>query len=67
MRLIRRFFVWIFTHRVIVSEDYLTRWHLIPENNRFNVFLHRMNAPDPGRALHDHPWNFTTYVLWEVI
>ena len=62
--MIARFLAWLFARRVIVSEDYLVRWHLIPENKRFNIFLHRMNGPDAGRHLHDHPWDFTTIPLW---
>lgn len=27
------------------------------------VFLHRMEAPDPGVDLHDHPWWFVSLVL----
>lgn len=32
-----------------------TRW--------FNVYLHRIEAPDPGRDLHNHPWWFAALVL----
>ena len=62
--MIGRFFNWLFSLRIIVSIDYLERWHIIPENNWRNVFLHRMNGPDPGRDMHDHPWDFTTFILW---
>lgn len=30
----------------------------------FGVFLHRMDAPDPGIDLHDHPWWFGSLILW---
>lgn len=41
---------------------YLDRWGV--EHDRIGgVFLHRMNAPDPGVDLHDHPWSFVTIVL----
>lgn len=30
----------------------------------FGVFLHRMDAPDPGPDPHDHPWTFGSLVLW---
>ena len=53
----------LFNRRVIVSEDYLIRWHLIPDNKWCNIFLHKFNGPDPGRHLHDHPWNFATIIL----
>lgn len=32
-----------------------TRW--------FNVYLHHIGAPDPGRALHNHPWVFWSFVV----
>lgn len=28
------------------------------------VFVHHMQAPDPGRDLHDHPWSMISIVLW---
>lgn len=30
----------------------------------FGVFLHRMDAADPGIDLHDHPWWFGSLILW---
>lgn len=27
------------------------------------VYLHRIDAPDPGIDLHDHPWSFASLVL----
>lgn len=32
-----------------------TRW--------FNAYLHRIDSPDPGRALHNHPWWFGSLIL----
>lgn len=40
----------------IIGERYLERWHLIPRNPFFNVYLHRFIGSDDDRALHDHPW-----------
>lgn len=41
---------------------YLDRWGL--GHKRIGaVFLHRMDAPDPGWDLHDHPWAFASIVL----
>lgn len=41
---------------------YLDRWGV--EHPRIGgVFLHRMDAPDPGLDLHDHPWWFVSIVL----
>lgn len=39
-----------------VGEKYLSRWHLVPRNNLFNIYLHRFQDSDDGRALHDHPY-----------
>ncbi len=40
---------------------YLNRWGW---RCRFGaVLLHRMDAPDPGEDLHDHPWAFVSIVL----
>lgn len=34
------------------------------EHPRFGgVLVHRLDAPDPGLDLHDHPWEFVTLVL----
>jgi len=43
---------------VIGGEDrpYLKRWHIIPRNRWFNIYLHRFLRSDDDRALHDHPW-----------
>lgn len=38
------------------GEDYLRRWHLVPRNPLFNVYLHQFKSSDDDRAHHDHPW-----------
>ncbi len=38
------------------GEVYLNRWHLIPKNRWFNIYLHHFLRSDDDRALHDHPW-----------
>lgn len=40
---------------------YVIRWRI--ETPRFSVRLHHWLAPDDDRNKHDHPWNFTTFVL----
>jgi len=35
---------------------YLRRWHLIPKNRWFNIYLHCFEGSDSDRALHNHPW-----------
>ncbi len=38
------------------DNPYLLRWHLIPRNRWFNIYLHKFLRDDEDRALHDHPW-----------
>jgi hypothetical protein len=47
------------------GEVYLERWGLeLGRKGRFGgVFVHHMNAPDPGADLHDHPWWFFSIIL----
>lgn len=46
------------------AAPYLKRWHLLPRNPFFNVYLHCFLRSDDDRAHHDHPylWN-TSYLL----
>lgn len=39
-----------------IGAGYLLRWHLIPRNRFFNIYLHKFVGNDDERALHDHPW-----------
>jgi len=39
-----------------IGAGYLLRWHLIPRNKFFNIYLHKFIGDDDDRALHDHPW-----------
>ena len=41
---------------VIIGENYLRRWHVIPRNKFFNIYLHHFIGSDDDRALHCHPW-----------
>lgn len=45
------------------GQVYLDRWG-IGHDRIGGVLLHRMEAPDPGIDLHDHPWTFVSIVLW---
>lgn len=51
------------------GTPYLLRWHVIPRNKRFNIYLHKFLGSDDDRALHDHPWWFVSILLkgryWE--
>lgn len=42
--------------------DYLSRWHLIPKNRWFNIYLHKITQPD-DHAVHDHPWYSLSIIL----
>lgn len=54
------------------GEVYLDRWGFEwPAKSEepyrrpwFGVFVHRMDAADPGIDLHDHPWWFGSLILW---
>ena len=43
---------------------YLNRWHLIPRNRWFNIYLHQFVGADHGAHAHDHPWWNMTIKLW---
>jgi len=46
--------------RIINGQDhapYLERYHLLKLPFNYQVYLHRFVASDPGRGLHNHPWN----------
>ena len=45
------------------ASPYLRRWWIIPRNRFFNIYLHRFWRSDDDRALHDHPWSNTSFVL----
>lgn len=38
------------------ANPYMLRWWLLPRNNLFNIYFHRILRDDDDRALHDHPW-----------
>jgi hypothetical protein len=46
--------------RIINGPDqspYLERYHLLKLPFGYQLYLHRFVASDPGRGLHNHPWN----------
>lgn len=46
-----------------LDNPYLWRWHLLPRNRWFNVYLHKVLRDDDDRALHDHPYDNISIVL----
>lgn len=50
----------------ITGEDgsiYLRRFYLYRGKKRPHIFLHHILRSDDDRALHDHPWAFTSIML----
>lgn len=45
------------------GQPQLHRWHIIPMNRWFNVYLHHFMASDEDAALHDHPWANMSLIL----
>jgi hypothetical protein len=41
---------------VVIGDQYLHRWWVIPRNRWFNIYLHHFLGSDDPAALHDHPW-----------
>jgi hypothetical protein len=49
---------------VIIGEPvYLRRWWIIPRNEQQNVYLHHILRDDDDRAMHDHPWPNTSFLI----
>ena len=45
------------------GSPYMFRWHLLPRDKQFNVYLHKIVGNDDDRALHDHPWDSFSLML----
>lgn len=48
----------------VIGDDYLRRWWIIPRNEQVNVYLHDIRKSDDDRAMHDHPWANTSFLLF---
>lgn len=48
---------------VVIGNDYMLRWYVIPKNTYFNIYLHEFRHSDDDRALHDHPWYSLSFLL----
>lgn len=54
------------------TEDiYLRRWFLYPRDKDFGknkgkgrLYLHKFYRGDEDEHMHDHPWPFTSFLLW---
>lgn len=47
----------------VIGDNYLSRWHILPKNRLFNVYLHHVRGDDPDMNLHDHPWLFNFSIV----
>ncbi|TZG24895.1 cupin domain-containing protein [Sphingomonas montanisoli] len=45
------------------DNPYLLRWWIMPRNEGCNLYLHQILRDDDDRALHDHPWENTSYLI----
>jgi len=44
-------------------NPYLRRWFLRPEGPSGGLYLHQILRDDDDRALHDHPWDSSVYII----
>lgn len=66
MNWIDRVLAKIFNFIVIDSEEngpYMVRYKIF-RCPWFKVFLHHILRSDEDDELHDHPWNFVSFILW---
>jgi len=47
----------------VIGDDYLRRWWVVPRNEFCSVYLHEILHSDDDRALHDHPWANTSFII----
>lgn len=47
----------------IIGDNYLRRWWILPRNDFCNIYLHEFRRSDEDRALHDHPWPSTSFII----
>ncbi|NKI18499.1 hypothetical protein HCU74_13870 [Spongiibacter sp. KMU-166] len=47
----------------VIGDNYLSRWHILPKNRLFNIYLHHVCGDDPDMNLHDHPWLFNLSIV----
>ena len=47
----------------VIGDNYLRRWWVMPRNKLQNIYLHEINKSDDDRALHDHPWENTSFII----
>lgn len=45
------------------DAPYLRRWFLREEGDSGSLYLHQILRDDDDRALHDHPWDASVYII----
>ena len=50
-------------HDFNIGDNYLRRWWILPRNDYCNVYLHEILKSDIDRAMHDHPWASTSFII----
>lgn len=56
----------LFKRRDIINKTgqlYLRRWYLTPPTWPVRLFLHQIILDDDDRALHNHPWDFASFIM----
>lgn len=48
----------------VIGKDYLRRWWIVPRNPWCNLYLHEVLKSDDDRALHDHPWDNRSFLIF---
>lgn len=48
---------------LVIGDDYLRRWWVIPRNPYRNIYLHYILHSDSDVALHDHPWENESVII----
>ena len=48
----------------VIGDNYMQRWHLVRQPGIRNLYLHLYSGSDDDRALHDHPWQSWSILLW---
>jgi hypothetical protein len=46
------------------DDVYLRRYYVYRGKRRPHIYLHHIIRSDYDRACHDHPWGFTSLILW---
>ncbi len=47
---------------LVIRENYMRRWYVIPRNRFLNIYYNEFSGPDET-VLHDHPWVNLSLVL----